>query len=112
MFYLSGNCICLPYLLVFYKWYKTFHNLRKFSLLPKATMILVLIRGSMKHYALMKHYDQKAGGKERIFSAYISTSLISAKGSQDRNSSVAGTWTQELMQKPWLIGLLNLLFSF
>jgi hypothetical protein len=39
------------------------------------------------------------------------------EGSQDRSSSRAGTWRQELMQRPWrvlltalLLSLLNLLF--
>ena len=36
-----------------------------------------------------------------MYSAYISTSQFIIKGSQDRNSSKAGTWNQELMQRSW-----------
>ena len=39
--------------------------------------------------------------EERVYAAYISTSLFITKGSQGRNSSRAGTWRQELMQRPW-----------
>ena len=44
---------------------------------------------------------KKQVGEERVYSAYISTLLFITKGSQDRNSSRAGTWRQELMQRPW-----------
>jgi hypothetical protein len=46
--------------------------------------------------AVMKHCDQKQGGKGLV-------GLLShiKEGSQDRNSNRAGTWRQELMQKPW-----------
>jgi hypothetical protein len=55
--------------------------------------------------------------EERIYLSYTSTSLFIIKGSQDRNSNKAGTWRQELMQRPWRgaaywfapHGLLNLL---
>jgi hypothetical protein len=40
-------------------------------------------------------------GEKRVYSAYISTLLFINKGSQDRNSQRAGTWRQELMQRPW-----------
>lgn len=33
--------------------------------------------------------------------AYTSISLFIIRGSQDRNSSRAGSWRQELMQTPW-----------
>ena len=49
----------------------------------------------------MKHHDQKQIGEEKVYLAYTSTSLFIIKGSQDRNSSRAGTWRQELMQRPW-----------
>jgi hypothetical protein len=45
----------------------------------------------------MKHHD----GEERVYSAYTSTSQFTIKGSQGRNSNRAGTWTQELMLRPW-----------
>jgi hypothetical protein len=40
-------------------------------------------------------------GEERLYSAYTSTLLFITKGGQDRNSHRAGTWRQELMQRPW-----------
>jgi hypothetical protein len=44
---------------------------------------------------------RKQVGEERVYSAYTSTLLFIIKGSQDRNSHRAGTWRQELMQRPW-----------
>lgn len=55
----------------------------------KDSLILVLVRVTI---AEMKHYDQ---------SNYISISLFILKGSQDRVSSRAEAWRQELMQRPW-----------
>jgi hypothetical protein len=49
--------------------------------------------------------------EERIYSAYTSTLLFITKGNQDRNTHRAGTWRQELMQRPWrelLTGLFSL----
>jgi hypothetical protein len=39
--------------------------------------------------------------EKRVYSAYIFTLLFITKGSQDRNSHRAGTWRQELRQRPW-----------
>ena len=58
-----------------------------------------------------------AAWKERVYLPNIYISLFIAEGSQDRNSNRAGTWRQELMQRPWRIavywvashGLLSLL---
>ena len=50
--------------------------------------------------AVMKHHNQKQVGKERAYLAYTFSSLSTIKGSQDRNSTMAGTWWQELMQRP------------
>jgi hypothetical protein len=44
---------------------------------------------------------KKQIGEERVYSAYTSTLLFFTKGIQDRNSSRAETWRQELMQRPW-----------
>jgi hypothetical protein len=44
--------------------------------------------------------------EDRVYSAYTSTMLFITKGSQDRNSYRAGTWRQELMQRPWRVCLL------
>lgn len=46
---------------------------------------------------VMTYYDQKYLGEERVYLAYISTSLFFTEGSQDRVSSRAGTWRQ----RPW-----------
>ena len=46
--------------------------------------------------AVMECHDQKQVGK-----ASISTLQFITEGSQDRNSSRAGTWRQEQMQRPW-----------
>jgi hypothetical protein len=52
---------------------------------------------------------KKQVGEEKIYSAYTYTLLFITKGSQDRNSNRAGTWRQELMQKPWRVLLTGLL---
>jgi hypothetical protein len=44
---------------------------------------------------------KKQVGEETVYSAYTSTLLFITKGSQDWNSHRAGTWRQELMQRPW-----------
>jgi hypothetical protein len=44
---------------------------------------------------------KKHVGEGRVYSAYTSTLLFITKGSQNRNSHRAGTWGQELMQRPW-----------
>jgi hypothetical protein len=44
---------------------------------------------------------KKQVGEERFYLAYNSTFLFIIRGNQDRNSLRAGTWRQELMQKPW-----------
>jgi hypothetical protein len=44
---------------------------------------------------------KKHDGEERVDSAYTSTLLFIAEGSQDWNSHRAGTWRQEVMQRPW-----------
>jgi hypothetical protein len=46
---------------------------------------------------------KKEIGKERIYSAYISTLLFITEGSQDKNSHRAGTWREELIQRPWRV---------
>ena len=51
--------------------------------------------------AALKHHEQKASWGERIYLTYILTSLFIIEGSQDRNLNRAGTWGQELMQRPW-----------
>jgi hypothetical protein len=44
---------------------------------------------------------KKQVGEERVYLTYTSTLLFITKGSQVRNSHRAGTWKQELMQRPW-----------
>jgi hypothetical protein len=48
-----------------------------------------------------KHSNEMKVGEERVYLAYMSTALFIPEGSQDRNSSRAGTWRQELMQRSW-----------
>ena len=56
--------------------------------------VYVLVKDSI---AVMKHHDHKAswGGKGLLGSHCQSSSL------EVRSSSRAGTWRQELMQRPW-----------
>lgn len=72
------------------------------------TPVLVTVPTAMK-----KHHDQKQHEEERVYSAYASTSLSIVEGSQNRNSDRAGTWKQELMQRPWsvLTDLLPMAYS-
>ena len=69
---------------------------------------------SLTHHCVSVGYSCCEG---RVCLAYASTSLSIIKESQDRDSNRAGTWRQELMQRPWRSaayrlashGLLNLL---
>ena len=49
----------------------------------------------------MKRHDHKQVEEERVCLAYTSTSQSITEESQDRNSSMAGSWSQELMQRWW-----------
>ena len=40
-------------------------------------------------------------GEEPVYFTYISKALFIIEESQDRNSTWAGTWRQELTEKPW-----------
>jgi hypothetical protein len=54
----------------------------------------------------MKHHDQKSKlGKRGLFGLHFHI-VVHLKGSQGRNSSKAGTWRQDLMQRPWREGAL------
>ena len=44
---------------------------------------------------------KKQVGEESVYSAYTSILVFITKGSLDRHSNRAGTWRQELMQRPW-----------
>jgi hypothetical protein len=50
--------------------------------------------------AVMNIMTKKQAGEERVYLASAFTSLFVTDGSQDRNSNRAGTWRQELMQRP------------
>jgi hypothetical protein len=39
--------------------------------------------------------------EQKVYLTYIFISLFIIKRSQDRNSSRAGTWRQELIKRPW-----------
>ena len=58
----------------------------------------VLVRVCIPEQNIM---TKKQVGEERVCLAYTSTLLFITKESQDRNSHRAGTWRQELMQRPW-----------
>jgi hypothetical protein len=49
----------------------------------------------------MKHYDQKQVGEERVCLVYIFTSESIKEVRIGTQSNRAGTWRQELMQRPW-----------
>jgi hypothetical protein len=51
------------------------------------------------------HWEQRRFIRLKLNFHYCSLFII--KGSQDRNSHRAGTWRQELMQKPWYCCLLT-----
>jgi len=52
--------------------------------------------------AVTKHHNQKSNvGEERLYLAYTSTALLIIERCCDWNSKKAGTWRQELMQRPW-----------
>ena len=50
---------------------------------------------------MIKHPDQKHLGRREIFISQLSGPLLVTEGSQDQNSYRAGTWRQELVQRPW-----------
>jgi hypothetical protein len=56
-------------------------------------------------FSWQKHHDQSSLGKKR----FIWFILLGKWNSQDRNSSRAGTWRQELMQRSWRVLLTGLL---
>jgi hypothetical protein len=72
---------------------------KKLSSILKALLVLVRVSISAQNIMIKKQV-----GEERVYSAYTSTSLCITKGSQNRDSHRAGTWRQELMQKPWGVG--------
>jgi hypothetical protein len=47
----------------------------------------------------MKHNDEKATWEERIYLTYTSISVFIIEGSRGKNSNMAETWKQELMQR-------------
>jgi hypothetical protein len=49
----------------------------------------------------MKTMTKKQVGEKGIYLANASTLLFIIEGSQGRNSNMAESWRQELMQKPW-----------
>lgn len=51
-------------------------------------------------YAMMKYHDQSNLGKERVYFTHHSTEQLIIKSNEGRNSRRAGTWRQQLTQKP------------
>jgi hypothetical protein len=45
--------------------------------------------------------QSKLGREGRVYLVNTSVLVFIIKGSQDRNLNRAGTWRQELMQRPW-----------
>jgi len=70
----------------------------KINLFLRPILVMVTI-------AVMKYCDQKQAGEKRVYLV----ALFITKGSQDKNSNRAGTWRQELMQRPWGVLLTGLL---
>ena len=68
------------------------------DLSPLTTYIASVL---VRVYKPAQNMTKKQVGEERVYSAYTSTSLFITKGSQDRNLHRAGTWRQELIQRPW-----------
>lgn len=64
--------------------------------------------------AMMKQHQQKQVWEEGLHLAWIFLSLFFIEGSQGRNSNRAGTWRQEVKQRPvdniWSSLLFNILF--
>ena len=61
-------------------------------------MLTILVKATI---VVMKHHGQKQVGEERVYLAYTSISLFIIEGSPDGNSDRAGTWRQDLMQRPF-----------
>jgi hypothetical protein len=61
-------------------------------------MTFVLVRVSID---VTKHHDQKQVEEKRVYFAFSFISHFIIKGSPRRSSTRAGTWRQELMQRPW-----------
>jgi hypothetical protein len=49
---------------------------------------------------VMKYCDLKQVVEERVYLIYASILLFVIEGIQDRNSNMAETWRQKLMQRP------------
>jgi hypothetical protein len=75
-------------------------HVKKISFFPNSVLQGVLVRVCIPAQHIM---TKKQILEERVFSVYTSTLLFITKGSQDRNSNRAGTWRQELMQKPYCL---------
>jgi hypothetical protein len=52
--------------------------------------------------AMMKHHDQMKAGKEEGFFFLAFTSLFIIKNIHNRSPTGAGTWRQEMVQRPWM----------
>ena len=64
--------------------------------------------------AATKHHKQKQVKEESVYLADTSIWLFIIERSQNRNSNVAGTWRQELMESIWMVmltGLLSMAYS-
>jgi hypothetical protein len=48
---------------------------------------------------MIKHHGEKQVEEERVYSVILPHYWSPKKGNQERNSSKAGTWRQELIQR-------------
>ena len=62
-------------------------------LIPESVLVRVMVE--------TEHHDQKASwGGKGIVGLHFHIA-VHCEGSQDRNSNRAGTWRQEMTQRPW-----------
>ena len=51
--------------------------------------------------AVMKHHDKKQFGEGMVYFIHNPKIQFISNSTKGRNSSKAGTWRQELTQRPW-----------
>ena len=72
----------------------------------KSILVIPLYAGTnLSYLGFLWHWwntmTEEQVGEERVYLAHMSTALFIIEGNQDRNSHRAGTWRQELVQRPW-----------
>jgi hypothetical protein len=51
--------------------------------------------------AVMKHHDKSKLGRKGLFGLHFQITVYHGRNIEDRDSSRAGIWRQELKQRPW-----------